>query len=121
MLEPRQEKIKEVLERGVEKIYPDKKNLEDLLSCDKKIKLYCGYDPSGPSLHLGHLITLKKLAQFQKLGHKVIMLIGDFTGMIGDPTNKLAARKKLSREEVLKNSQQYQKLAQFLYLINWNK
>lgn len=103
-------KIKEVLSRGVENIYPDKQNLENKL-LTKKIKLYCGYDPSGPSLHLGHMISLRKLGQFQELGHEVIMLIGDFTGMIGDPTDKLATRKKLTREEVLKNSENYKKLA----------
>jgi len=111
MDETERQKIKDILSRGVEKIYPDKKSLEERLASGAKIKLYCGYDPSGPSLHLGHMITLKKLSQFQKLGHKVIMLMGDFTGMIGDPTDKSAARKKLTREEVLKNSVNYKKLA----------
>jgi tyrosyl-tRNA synthetase len=104
-------KIEEVLSRGVEKIYPSFKLLEKKLMARKKLRLYCGYDPSSPTLHLGHLITLKKLAQFQELGHEVIMLIGDFTGMIGDPTEKIAARKKLSRKEVLENSKNYKKQA----------
>ena len=103
--------IGEVLTRGVEKIYPDKKTLEEKLLSGKRIKLYCGYDPSGPSLHLGHMITLRKLGEFQKLGHEVIMLVGDFTGMIGDPTDKMATRKKLTREEVIKNSKNYKKIA----------
>jgi len=77
----------------------------------KKIKLYCGYDPSAPTLHIGHMVTLRKLAQFQELGHEVIMLIGDFTGMIGDPTDKTASRKKLTREEVTENSKNYKKQA----------
>ncbi|MFH1401667.1 MAG: tyrosine--tRNA ligase [Parcubacteria group bacterium] len=111
MNEAERQKIKDILDRGVEKIYPDRKSLEEKLIVGNKIKLYCGYDPSGPSLHLGHMITLKKLSQFQKLGHKVVMLLGDFTGMIGDPTDKLAVRKKLTREEVLKNSINYKKLA----------
>lgn len=104
-------KIKEVLSKGVEEVFPDKLSLGKRMESGKRLKLYCGYDPSAPTLHIGHLITLRKLAQFQSLGHEVIMLIGDFTGMIGDPTDKLATRKKLSRQEVLKNSQNYKKLA----------
>ncbi len=105
------EKINRLLTRSVEKIYPDRASLERLLLSGKRIRLYCGYDPTGPALHFGHVITLKKLAQFQELGHEVIMLIGDFTGMIGDPTDKTAARKKLSRGEVIRNSANYQKQA----------
>jgi len=104
-------KIEEVLTRGVEAAYPSRKLLKERMISGKKIKLYCGYDPSGTSLHIGHMITLMKLAQFQKLGHEVIMLIGDFTGMIGDPTDKTAARKKLTRGEVLKNAKNYKKQA----------
>jgi tyrosyl-tRNA synthetase len=77
----------------------------------KRIRLYCGYDPSAASLHIGHAISINKMAQFQELGHEVIFLIGDFTGMIGDPTDKSAARKKLTREEVVENSKFYQKQA----------
>ncbi len=105
------QKIKEVLTRGVEKIYPNFQLLEKRLLSGEKIKLYCGYDPSSSILHIGHIITFKKLAQFQSLGHEVIMLIGDFTGMIGDPTDKTAARKKMSRPEVLANSKNYKKQA----------
>jgi len=101
--------IDELLSRGVEKIYPSASLLKKKLMTGEPIKLYCGYDPSAPSLHIGHAISFNKLSQFQKLGHKVVFLIGDFTGMIGDPTDKTAARKKLSREEVLKNSKEYQK------------
>jgi tyrosyl-tRNA synthetase len=110
MLNNQSEKIKEALERGVENVYPSRQSLAEKMASGK-IKLYCGFDPTGPSLHLGHMIQLRKLGQFQKLGHEVIMLIGDFTGMIGDPTDKLATRKKLTREEVLKNSETYQKTA----------
>jgi tyrosyl-tRNA synthetase len=111
MTEKDLQKIEYVLTRGVENIYPDKKSLAAALSSGKKLKLYCGFDPSSPSLHLGNMIQLRKLSQFQKLGHEVIMLIGDFTGMIGDPTDKAAARKKLTREEVLKNSENYKNIA----------
>jgi tyrosyl-tRNA synthetase len=105
------DKIKEALEKGVEKVYPSKKALEKILKSGKRIRLYCGYDPTAPSLHIGHAITLRKLAQFQKLGHEVIFLIGDFTGMIGDPTDKTSARKRLTREQVNKNLKNYKKQA----------
>jgi len=105
------EKIAELLDRGVEKIYPTRKMLEDKLMKGERIRLYCGFDPSAASLHIGNAILINKLAQFQKMGHEVIFLIGDFTGMIGDPTDKAATRKKLTREEVLQNCQSYQKQA----------
>lgn len=104
-------RIEEVVNRGVELIYPDKKDLIDLLASGKKIKLYCGFDPSAPSLHIGNAILINKLSQFQQLGHEVIFLIGDFTGMIGDPTDKSAARKKLTSKEVKENSKYFQKQA----------
>lgn len=97
-----------ILTRGVENILPSKKGLKELLK-KKKITIYQGFDPTSPNLHIGHLIGIRKLAQFQKLGHKVIFLIGDFTGMIGDPTNKSRARRKLSRQQVLDNAKDYQK------------
>lgn len=102
------DKINEVLTRGVENVLPDKKGLADLMA-KKKIKLYQGFDPSMPSLHLGNFVGLMKLRQFQKLGHEVIFLVGDFTGMIGDPTDKLATRKKLTREQVLENAKAWKK------------
>ncbi|MFC1678143.1 tyrosine--tRNA ligase [Patescibacteria group bacterium] len=103
--------IEEVLTRGVEMIYPGKKELEKALFSGKRIKLYCGFDPSAASLHIGSAIQINKLSQFQALGHEVIFLIGDFTGMIGDPTDKTAARKKLTREEVLENCSNYKNQA----------
>ena len=104
------DKIEEVLTRGVEQILPDKKALAALLA-KRRIKLYQGFDPSSPLLHLGHMIGLRKLAQFQALGHEVIFLIGDFTGMIGDPTDKAAARKKLTRSQILANFKEYKNQA----------
>ena len=105
------QKIQEVLTRGVENIYPNKESFEKLLKSGKKIKLYCGFDPTAPSLHIGHAIQIRKLAQFQELGHEVIFLIGDFTGMIGDPTDKSKTRPRLTREQLLKNSENYKKQA----------
>lgn len=106
------DKIEEILTRGIEKIYPSKEALEKVLRSGKKIRLYNGIDPSGPKLHLGHLVVLQKLRQFQELGHQVILLIGDFTGMIGDPTDKKAVRKKLTRKEVLQNAKNYKEQAE---------
>jgi len=103
-----EKKVNEVLTRGVEKIYPDKKSLRKLLLSGKRARLYCGFDPSAPALHIGNAILINKLAQFQALGHEVIFLIGDFTGMIGDPTDKLATRKKMTRAAVKENSKNYQ-------------
>lgn len=96
-----------LLTRGVEQIYPNREALEKVLRSGKKLKLYQGFDPSMPSLHLGNFVGLMKLRQFQQLGHEVIFLVGDFTGMIGDPTDKSATRKKLTREETLKNSESW--------------
>lgn len=103
-------KIEEILSRGVEEICPNKEALKKLLLSGKKIKLYCGYDPTGPNLHIGHAISLMKLSQFQELGHEIIFLIGDFTARIGDP-DKLSARKKLTKKEVLNNLKNYKKQA----------
>lgn len=98
--------INSVLTRGVEQILPTKQGLADLMA-KRKITLYQGFDPTSPSLHIGHLIGIRKLAQFQKLGHQAIFLIGDFTGMIGDPTDKTSARQKLTHEQMLANLKSY--------------
>ena len=101
-------KIEEVLTRGVENIYPNRQTLERVLRSGKKLRIYCGIDPTG-KLHLGHAAVLGKLRQFQDLGHEVIVLIGDFTATIGDPTGKYATRKMLSREQVLAYAKNYKK------------
>jgi len=103
------DKIEEILTRGVEKIYPSKKALEKVLRSDKKLRLYQGFDPSMPNLHLGNLVGILKLKEFQDLGHEVIFLIGDFTGMIGDPTEKSAVRPRLTRKQVLDNSKTWKR------------
>jgi tyrosyl-tRNA synthetase len=96
----------DLLTRRVQQILPSKEGLEALMS-KRKIRLYMGFDPSRPNLHIGHLVGLLQLKAFQQAGHEVIFLIGDFTGMIGDPTDKAATRPKLSHEEVLKNAETY--------------
>ena len=97
----------ELLTRGVEKIYPTREALEKELQSGKKLRIYQGFDPTGPKLHLGHMVGLLKLKQWQKLGHKVIFLVGDITATIGDPSGKTTARKMLSKEEVIKNAKNY--------------
>lgn len=108
MIKTKPQKIKEALTRGVEIIYPDSKKLEKLLKSGKKIRIYSGIDPTG-KLHIGHLAVLRKLCQFQDLGHEIIVLIGDFTATIGDPTDKKATRKTLTKKEVLTNAKNYKK------------
>jgi tyrosyl-tRNA synthetase len=99
------------LDRAVENVYPNRGTVAKVLETGKRLRIYLGIDPTGPSLHLGHAIALRKLAELQKLGHEVIMLIGDFTAMIGDPTDKSATRQQLTRKEVLANCKMYQKQA----------
>jgi len=106
-----EQKIQELLTRGVENIYPKPKFLDARLKEGKQLKLYTGYDPTAPTLHIGHGITMLKLKQFQDLGHKIIMLIGDFTGKIGDPTDKTSARIQLTDEQIKENFKEYKKQA----------
>jgi len=103
--------ITHFLTRAVENVYPTREKLGERLASDTRITAYLGLDPTGPSLHLGHAIAIRKLAELQKLGHRVILLIGDFTAMIGDPTDKAATRKQLTREEVLVHAKHYKKQA----------
>ena len=81
--------------------------LRQLLLEDRPLKVYCGYDPTATDLHLGHTITIRKLRQFQDLGHEVTFLIGDYTALIGDPSDKNKARPILSKEEVRRNAQTF--------------
>lgn len=101
-----QKKIDELLSRGVEEIIV-KKELEEKLKSGQSLNIKLGIDPSRPDLHLGHSVVLKKLKEFQNLGHHIILIIGDFTGMIGDPSGKSKTRPALSKEEVLKNAKTY--------------
>lgn len=107
----KENEIENLLTRGVSFIYPTKDFLQDKLKKGERITLYLGIDPTGPTLHLGHAIPIKKLSEFQKMGHKIILLMGDFTAMIGDPTDKGAARKQLTHKEVMSNLKNYKKQA----------
>ncbi len=102
-------KIERLLSRGVENIYPTKEKLREALMSGKRLRLYNGIDPTASFLHIGHAMQMRKLREFQELGHEVIVLIGSFTAMIGDPTDKLATRKQLTKTEVLENAKTYKK------------
>lgn len=96
-----------LLTKGVESILPSKEFLESRITSGKQLTIYCGFDPTAPTLHIGHTIQLRKLRQFQDLGHRIIFLVGDFTARIGDPTDKTAARKQLTEKEVKTNLKLY--------------
>jgi tyrosyl-tRNA synthetase len=94
------------LKRGAEEILVEEELLTKLKT-GKPLKIKAGFDPTAPDLHLGHTVLINKLRTFQELGHEVIFLIGDFTGMIGDPTGKNVTRKALTKEDVLANAETY--------------
>jgi len=94
------------IKRGAEEILIEDELVEKLKS-GKKLKIKAGFDPTAPDLHLGHTVLINKMKTFQDLGHEVIFLIGDFTGMIGDPTGKNVTRKPLTRDDVLANAETY--------------
>ncbi len=95
------------IKRGCEEILLEEDLIEKLKE-GKPLKIKAGFDPTAPDLHLGHTVLINKMRTFQQLGHEVIFLIGDFTGMIGDPTGKNVTRKPLTRDDVLANAQTYQ-------------
>ena len=94
------------LARGADEILK-REDLAARLATGRPLRIKAGFDPTAPALHLGHTVLLNKMRQFQDLGHQVVFLIGDFTGMIGDPSGKSATRKALSREDVLANAETY--------------
>lgn len=95
------------IRRGAEEILVEKELIEKLES-GKPLRIKAGFDPTAPDLHLGHTVLLNKLRQFQEMGHQILFLIGDFTGMIGDPTGKNVTRQPLTPEQVKKNAETYQ-------------
>src|SRR5215210_1559172 len=87
----------------------ERADLKAKIGRGKPLTVKVGFDPTAPDIHLGHTVVIRKMKHFQQLGHRVIFLIGDFTGMIGDPTGKKATRPPLSREQILENAETYQK------------
>jgi tyrosyl-tRNA synthetase len=110
MLTP--EKQLEIIKRGAVEVIVETdflKKLKKSYSENRPLRIKAGFDPTAPDIHLGHTVLLEKMRQFQELGHEVVFLIGDFTGMIGDPTGRSETRKPLTTEEVLKNAETYKK------------
>ena len=102
----------EIIKRGAVEIFSEeelRKKLEQSIKINRPLKIKAGFDPTAPDLHLGHTVLLRKLRQFQDLGHEVYFLIGDFTGQIGDPSGRSEIRKQLSKQEVAENAQTYKK------------
>jgi len=96
-----------IIQRGTEEILLESE-LTERLKSGRRLRVKAGFDPTAPDLHLGHTVLINKLRQFQDLGHEVLFLIGDFTGMIGDPTGKNTTRPPLSRDEVIENARTYE-------------
>ncbi len=97
----------QVIKRGCDELLVEQELVEKLAT-GKSLRVKAGFDPTAPDLHLGHTVLLNKLRQFQELGHEAMFLIGDFTGMIGDPTGKNATRKPLTRDDVIENARTYE-------------
>jgi len=102
----------DLLRRGALEIISEEdleKKLEQSFAKSEPLVVKQGFDPSAPDLHIGHAVTIRKLRQFQQLGHRVIFLIGDFTGMVGDPSGRSKTRPRLSKEEVMRNAETYKR------------
>ena len=96
-----------LIKRGADEILVEAELVEKLKK-NKPLRIKAGFDPTAPDLHLGHTVLINKLRQFQDLGHEILFLIGDFTGMIGDPTGKSATRPPLTRDDVIENARSYE-------------
>ena len=96
----------DLISRGAEEILP-LDELSQRLNSGRPLTIKAGFDPTAPDLHLGHTVLINKLRQFQQLGHEVIFLIGDFTGLIGDPTGKNQTRQPLTEEKLRRNAETY--------------
>ena len=106
------EKQLEIIKRGTVEIISEdelKRKLEESARTKMPLVIKAGFDPTAPDIHLGHMVLLRKLRQFQDLGHKVLFLIGDFTARIGDPSGRSEKRKEITKEEALKNAATYKK------------
>jgi len=111
--------IKEALTKQIDKIYPSREALEAVLKSAKKLTIYWGVDPTAPDMHLGHSTNLFVLRRFQNLGHRIVVLLGDYTAQIGDPSGKDKKRRVLSEQEVKENLRTYRN--QVLKILNSKK
>ncbi|HDN59533.1 MAG TPA: tyrosine--tRNA ligase, partial [Candidatus Marinimicrobia bacterium] len=106
------EKQLEVIKSGVEELISEEELIKKLERCEKTgkpLRVKQGFDPTAPDIHLGHTVGLRKLKQFQDLGHTVVLIIGDYTGMVGDPSGKSETRPRLTYEQVMENAKTYEK------------
>lgn len=106
------DKVDELLTRGVANVIPSKEQLKTLLKSEKKLNIYLGIDPTAVNIHLGHAVTLRKLQQFADLGHNVTFLVGDFTALIGDTSDKESERPQLAADEIKNNLETYKSQAE---------
>ncbi len=116
------EKQLEVIRKNVVDLLPDgelEKKLEHAIKENRPLRVKQGFDPTAPDIHLGHTVGLRKLKQFQELGHTIVLIIGDYTAMVGDPSGRSATRPQLSREQVVENAETYQN--QFFKLMDRSK
>lgn len=118
MVDTSKEKIENLLTRGVIEVQV-KKDLEKKLKSGKKLRIKLGIDPTGSDLHIGHMVVIKKLKEFQDLGHQIILLFGNFTGQIGDPTGKMKTRTGHTQKELEKHAEKY--LNQVRHFLDTNK
>jgi len=113
---------KDIIARGTDEILPPAEFdslLKISIETDKPLRVKQGFDPTAPDIHLGHTVCLRKLKQFQELGHQIVLIIGDYTGMVGDPSDKNETRPRLSHEEVMANAATYEK--QFFKILDRHK
>jgi len=110
--------VNHLLKRGVAEIIVEEE-MRELLHSGKKLRLKEGFDPSFPDIHLGHMVTLRKLRQFQELGHQVTLIVGDWTAQIGDPSGVSVTRPMLSAEQVKANAETY--MNQFFKIVDRKK
>src|SRR5204862_7147144 len=112
----------DVIRSGIEELIPEAelvRKLERSLATKKPLRVKQGFDPTAPDIHLGHTIGLRKLRQFQELGHQVVLIVGDFSALVGDPSGRSQTRPKLTEEEVKANAQTY--LDQFFKVVDKSK
>jgi len=112
----------ELISRGAVEMLPEEEFKERLLKSiaeNKPLRVKQGFDPTAPDIHLGHTVGIRKLKQFQELGHKIVLIIGDYTGLVGDPSGRSATRPQLKYDTIMANAETYQK--QFFKILDKSK
>jgi tyrosyl-tRNA synthetase len=112
----------DIISRGTVEILPEeefKQRLKESIEQSKPLRVKQGFDPTAPDIHLGHTVGIRKLKQFQELGHQVVLIIGDYTALVGDPSGRSATRPQLPYEKIMANAETYQK--QFFKILDESK